>query len=282
MLNRRMLVVLIAGLSLVWASACGGDESNEGNNGGSNNGGNADAGNNGGADVQQAQLPESWEYEAEYNLRFTSFQFDQSSPGYELNTLLKSNIEKQEKPYPIVVLVHLKDVDAEAGTLAIRGGAGKKANLECDPELDGECEYQWDEDTPETYTEGVEFDTATGEFVAELDSLDFIATFEVNGEEKDTVIPITDLTLDAAFPHAYNDGGEVVVETAIIDAGLEGYLTLENAQNSGVQLTEGQDPIKLSQILGEDTMNADLSGDGNNDAWHLTGTFSAAPATVVE
>ncbi len=285
MMNCRMLVVLFAAVSLTLGTACG-DDSSEGNNSNntSNNTNNsADAGNNGGADVQQAQLPESWEYESEYHLRFTSFQFNPGTTGSDLNTLLRTNITKQEKKYPIVVLVHLKDIDTDAGTLAIRGGAGKKVDLQCDPELDGECEYQWDEDTAETYTEGVPLDTTTGEFVAELESLDFIATFELDGEEQDTVIPVTDLTLTARFPHAYEDeDGEVVVEAAIMDADLEGYLTKENADASGVQVTPGQDPIPLTDILGgEETLNADLDEDGTNDAWYLEGKFSAEPATVV-
>jgi hypothetical protein len=274
-----MLVVLLAGLFLTLGTACGDDSNSESNNDTNNTA--ADAGNNG-ADVQQAQLPDDWEYESDYYLRFTSFQFKQSSPGYGLNTLLRINIEKQEKKYPIVVLVHLKDIDPDGGTLAIRGGAGRKADLMCDPELDGDCEYMWDEDTPDTYTEGVALDTATGDFSAELPSLDFIATFESpDGEETDTVIPITDLRLDARFPHAYlDDNGEVVVEEAIHDADLLGYLTEANADASAVQLSDGQEPIPLSEILGKETMNADLDSDGTNDAWELTGTFSAQPATV--
>lgn len=279
MMNSRMLVVLLAGLFLTLGTACGDDSNSESNNDTNNTA--ADAGNNG-ADVQQAQLPDDWEYESDYYLRFTSFQFKQSSPGYGLNTLLRINIEKQEKKYPIVVLVHLKDIDPDGGTLAIRGGAGRKADLMCDPELDGDCEYMWDEDTPDTYTEGVALDTATGDFSAELPSLDFIATFESpDGEETDTVIPITDLRLDARFPHAYlDDNGEVVVEEAIHDADLLGYLTEANADASAVQLSDGQEPIPLSEILGKETMNADLDSDGTNDAWELTGTFSAQPATV--
>lgn len=278
MMNSRMLVVLLAGLFLTLGTACG-DDSSETNN--ETNNTTPDAGDNN-ADVQQAQLPESWEYDSEYELRFTSFQFKQSSPGFELNTLLRNNIEKQEKKYPIVVLVHLKDINTDDGTLAIRGGAGRKVNLECDPELDGECEYKWDEDTPEEYTEGVALDTTTGEFSADLPTLDFVATFELNGEEKDTVIPVTDLTLDARFPHAYEgEDGEVVVETAIQDADLVGYLTEEDADASGIQLADGQDPLPLSQILGKDSMNHDRDGDGTNDAWRLEGTFSAAPATIV-
>ncbi|QDG54458.1 hypothetical protein FIV42_28050 [Persicimonas caeni] len=279
MMNSRMLVVLLAGLFLTLGTACGDDSNSESNNDTNNTA--ADAGNNG-ADVQQAQLPDDWEYESDYYLRFTSFQFKQSSPGYGLNTLLRINIEKQEKKYPIVVLVHLKDIDPDGGTLAIRGGAGRKADLMCDPELDGDCEYMWDEDTPDTYTEGVALDTASGDFSAELPSLDFIATFESpDGEETDTVIPITDLRLDARFPHAYlDDNGEVVVEEAIYDADLLGYLTEANADASAVQLSDGQEPIPLSEILGKETMNADLDSDGTNDAWELTGTFSAQPATV--
>lgn len=279
MMNSRMLVVLLAGLSLTLGTACGDDSSSEPNNQANN--ANADAGNNN-ADVQEAQIPESWEYESEYNLRFTSFQFKQSSPGYGLNTLLRTNIRDQEKKYPIVVLIHLKDIDADGGTLAIRGGAGRKVDLQCDPELDGECEYKWDEDTPDTYTEGVALDTTSGEFSADLPTLDFVATFELEGQEKDTVIPVTDLTIDARFPHAYLDeSGEVVVETAIRSADLVGYLTEEDADASGIQLSDGQDPIPLSQILGKDTMNFDRDDDGTNDAWRLEGTFTAEAATVV-
>jgi hypothetical protein len=278
MTTTRTLFVLLASLCLTLGTACGDDSSQGDNNGG--------AGNNGEeVNADLVPIPEDWEYDSEYELRFTEFKLERDTPGFELNAILDTNISDQGKKYPIVVLVHLKDIDPEAGTLAIRGGAGKKADLSClpGPEYDGVCEYKWDEQTPESFTGGVPFDAETGEFKAELDSLDFVATFELDGQEKNTIIKVTDLTLDARFPHAYeNDNGEVEVETAIKNASLIGLLTEENADASGVQLSAGKEPKLLSELLGKETMNYDRDGDDTMDAWQLKGRFSAEQAVVVE
>jgi hypothetical protein len=278
MMNTRTLVVLLASLFVALGTACGGDSS-EDNNTGSNNG--ADAGNNGGADVEEAVVPEDWTYESEYDLRFTAFRFNEGTPGAELNTLLRTRIRKQELEYPIVVLVSLKDIDTEAGSLSFRGGSGGKVELICDPELDGVCEYKWNENTSEEYTEGVPFDAETGSFSAELDSFDFVATFDADTR---ATIPITDLTFDAELlPFAYEDeNGEVVVETAIEGGTLIGIVTEEDADGSMIKLPTSPDPKPLSDLLGKSTMNFDRDDDGTMDAWELEAQFWANEAIIVE
>ncbi len=225
-----------------------------------------------------APLPSGWQYKSEYQLRVNQFQFDHGSPAFGLNTLLKTNLEDQSKKYPVVVLIDLKNIDTDAGTLSIRGGAGVKANLDCDPSTDGPCDYKWDPATPQDYTEGSKLDSATGHLDAKLDSLLFIASFEVHGEVQKAEIPITNLTLT----------GDLVPEEAgsdtvmLANGHLEGTLTKEAADSSQIQLVPGQDPVKLSRLLGEASMNIDRDCDGTPDAWHLTATLEAHEASVVQ
>src|SRR5690554_1849654 len=92
------------------------------------------------------ELPQDWTFESEYSLRFTKFALDPGAPLNGLNNLLDKNIKNQDDRYPIVVLLAVSDVDSDAGSLALRGGAGIKDDLDCLPSLGDNCAYKWDED----------------------------------------------------------------------------------------------------------------------------------------
>jgi hypothetical protein len=279
----RSLFVFIAVLFIGLGVACGEDSDADADDNNSNNNSTADTGNNG-PDVDPGEVPDDWEYGSEYHLRFTSFELDRESPGYNLNGLLKTNIDRQYEKYPIVVLIHLRDIDTAAGELSLRGGAGLKADLQCDAELDGYCEYQWDPDSPASYYDGTPFDADTGEIAGAIEHLDFIATFELDDGVNKAVIPVQEIEFDATvFPYTTVDhNGDAVVEVGIDDARLTGYVTEEDADNSEIQIQQGGDPIKLSSVLDKDDMNHDVDGDGTDDAWMLEGTFSARQTVVVD
>ncbi len=280
--QRRIFLALFAAALLVFGSACGGDADETNNAATANNA--SDAGNNGESDVEEADVPQDFEYESEYDLRVTEFYFKAGTPGSDLNNLLRTNLEDQYEKYPVVVLMHFKDIDPEAGTFSLRGGAGLKADLDCDPEVvtGGECEYKWDPQSPETYTEDAPFDSATGELTGSLPTLDFIATFELDDGVEKAVIPIKDIELDGALlPFSYtNADDEVVTEVQMEEAQLSGHITQEDAENTAIEIQGSV--VTLDALLDTGEMNLDLDEDGTNDAWALEGVFTANETIVVE
>jgi hypothetical protein len=277
--SRRFLALFAAGTLLFGTAACSDTPEEQSHNNLS------DAGDDNDATGGEVAVPDDWTYESEYSLRFTSIVLDEESPQSNLlNAVLETNIDDQNQKYPVVVLLHLKNIDPDANTFDLRGGAGLKANLECLPELDGPCDYKWDPSSSPDYTVGATFDEETGELTAELASLGFVATFESGGELLKSVIPLTDLTLDGSLVRSAHENaeGEVVVEVSMTDAQLDGFVTGTAAKDAEIQLSPGAPPIILYDLLGEENMNADLDGDGTNDAWHLSGVFSAIEATIVE
>ncbi|MFP4599339.1 MAG: hypothetical protein ACLFVJ_13860 [Persicimonas sp.] len=280
--HRRIFWALFAAALLVLGSACGGDEDATNNATAANNG--SDAGNNSEPDVEESDVPQDFEYESEYDLRITEFSFEAETPGSDLNSLLRTSLEDQHEKYPVVVLMHFKDIDTEAGTFSLRGGAGLKADLDCDPEevTGGECEYEWDPQSPDTYTEEAPFDSETGELTGSLPTLDFIATFEVEDDVEKAVIPIKDIELDGALlPFSYtNADDEVVTEVRMEEAELTGHITQEDAEDTGVDINGTV--VTLDALLDTGEMNLDLDEDGTNDAWALEGKFTANETIVVE
>lgn len=235
--------------------------------------------------AEEVALPEDWSFESSYKFRYTKFVLDDDAPGAGMvNPLIEDNIEDQGKKYPVVILMEFKDIDPDTKTLSLRGGAGEKVDLECLPELDGECDYKWDELGIPEYTEGSDFDPATRELNAEMSSLEFITTFP-DGDDGviKSSIPIIDLKLiGEVTPRAYKDeNGEVKVAVEINDATLQGYISGEDALDSDIVVNESV-KISLYKLLRERDMNVDLSGDGNNDSWYLTGKISAIEANIVE
>lgn len=277
--SSKLFVFLVAGMLLLGGVGCS-DSSNDDNQNPPATGPDA-----GGNDTTSPgiEIPADWEYPSEYSFRFTDFQLDNNSPGSFLNSLLDENIHDQGKKYPIVVLVHFKNIDPANKTLDLRGGAGEKVDLECLPEFDGECEYKWDPKSSPDYTVGSTFDPETGDLNASLDALDFITTFESGSELLKSKIPITNLKLIGKLtPVAYKDAaGNVQVELTIQDAALQGYITEADAKDARVILRPGDPGAILYDVLLVNPLNADLDNDGTKDAWYLTGTFSAKQTTIV-
>lgn len=266
--------LLAAGMLFLGASACSDDSDSNDN---TNNQAQPDVTESNDTDEPATELPEGWSFESDYSLRFTKFALDPDAPLNGLNSLLDKNIKNQDDRYPIVVLLGLSDIDADNGSLALRGGAGIKADLDCLPSLGDDCSYKWDPDDEGEVVEGATFDASTGEMTAGLPALDFIVTFETGGSTLKSAIPISDLTLTGAL-RPVGDGGEVSIENGV----LKGYITKEAADVAEIQLTTGSDPILLSQLLKTTPLTSDLDEDGTLDAWYLTGTFIAEEASIVD
>lgn len=272
------LALLAAGMLFFGSAACSDDA--ESSNNDTNNTAEQDA--TGTPDTDEdldSTLPEDWSFESEYSLRFTKFALDPGAPLNQLNGIINTNIEEQEEHYPIVVLLKFRNLDESTNTLDLRGGAGLKADIEClpGPEFDGVCDYKWDPDGSDKYTIGSAIDSDTGELNADLDSLDFIVSFELDGDVLKSAIPITDLTLTGSLrPTGEADGVEIP------NGVLEGYITEEAAESAEIQLSSGAPAILLSELLANTDKTTDLSGDGTKDAWKLTGTFIAIEATIIE
>jgi len=237
----------------------------------------ADAG-NGGTDTgeDEPELPQDFTYSDEYKMRFTDFALDDDSPGSSANSILQDYLD-QSREYPIIVLLHLDNVDPEAGTVDLRGGAGLKVDTKCNPETTV-CDYQWDPMSPEDYYQ-VELESETGELEGGLEVLDFVGTnsnAKEDSEHRKFVLPIRDIYFSDA--HLAPDGDQVAVEGGHV----EGYVTREDAENARVVLTEGSDGTKVSSLLGEDEMNYDADGDGDVDSWCLSATFSAKETAIVQ
>lgn len=272
----RRLFPLLLVFSLASLGACGGEEGkeNQGANGEENqNGGNGEL-------ISQCDPREedSWsitipddgdtqDFQADYDMRMDEFTFISSSPGAMLNGILGANIENQAQNYPVVILLEFRDIDLEAGTFKVRGGAGLKAGNDGD--------YRWDDDydLPE-FAEGEIHES--GALYAELPNLNFVATVEGDTDIYKSVIPIRDLELDARL-QVSEDGKEPV----ITDGNLRGLVIGEEAEHVTVEIGPGLSAT-LSQALQVKTMNFDNDCDGEADSWQMTATFSAAEVSLVE
>jgi hypothetical protein len=273
----------LAACSLLVATGAGlgcGGGNNGGNDAGGNGSGSADAGSSnagGGAacspDAGTCQLPSDFSFESQYEMRFTKFQFTEDSPGSSLVNPLIEQFLEQKREYPVVVLMHLRKLDAEAGTVEIRGGAGLKVDKGCKPsDQEGGCEYEWEDDASSTYYD-IQLDGETGRLQGGLDELDFVATVkQEGGGTRKFTIPIKGLELKQTYLQPDGEGG-----VAISGGRLSGYVTKEDAENT----TAPQVEIKLSKVFENDTgPNFDSNGDGTKDAWKLSATFSAGEAQI--
>ena len=135
MLNSRAFLLLVLAATLCLGGIGCSDSSEDSPNHNQPDATNTDTDNGG-----LQPLPEGWTFESEYSLRFTQFSLDEGSPGAELNDVIQPNIDDQAKAYPVVVLMHFKEIDPVSKTLDLRGGAGIKADIDCLPEKDGPCE----------------------------------------------------------------------------------------------------------------------------------------------
>lgn len=260
-------------LCLAFASVgCGGDDGAEAtagaNNGASNDAGSTDGPGEGGGDVDNTGVA----YAERYQQRFTSLRFDQGTAAAGLNGILKSNFD-QSLEYPIIVLLDLQGIDAEAGTLKVRGGSGLKGSAE--------GEYTWHPDAAETLYDGT-LEAESGALHFEVDRFEFIATFVLEDDVREVVLPIQDLSFDGNVK--LNEDGS---EAEIVGGRLAGYLTKEDGDETGVVLVPGSEPVYLTELFGADRLNYDTSTGmiveaGQGDAWFLTASFETTPTTIVD
>jgi hypothetical protein len=208
-------------------------------------------------------------YATRYQLRFETllFSFPQTLKG--LNGVLGKNFD-QSTMFPVIILVEIKDVKTDAGTMKLRGGAGIKgasAGI-----------YQWDPDNGEMYFDGA-IDPATGKVTGTIEKFKFVATFE--SEEPSmplrSTIPINRLDFEGYLEDAPEGGGKAVIKIGK----LNGNITLEQARATDITILAGNPPVKLSVLLKEERMDLDLDGDGTKDAWNIRdATFTAVPVTI--
>ncbi|RDV39533.1 hypothetical protein DV096_02870 [Bradymonadaceae bacterium TMQ3] len=254
MSNAWMVWLVSAGL--LATAACGGESNEE-----------VDAGVETGDDTG-GDYAEEPDFAAQYDMRFNAFAFERGTPGFSLNSPLEYFLD-QDLDYPVVVLVELREIDTEAGTLQVRGGAGLKTSTA--------GEYVWDEEVEEPEAAAGTI-AANGDFEATLPLLSFVATVESGGDINKTVIPIRDLAIDAKIQ------ADAAGESPVINDGmLSGFVLLSEIEGVGLTIVPGQEPLALTQLFGgPESVNYDYDEDGENDAWQLSATFSAQQTVIVE
>lgn len=202
-----------------------------------------------------------------YDLLFSHFAFKEDSPGASLNDIIAEYLD-QSQDYPIIVLVELTDIDTDAQEMTIRGGAGLHA--------EGDGEYRWDDELEEPDSTAGTFE-ADGSFEATLPVFEFVASIETEEEVLKTIITIRDLEVDATL-RAAEDGSSPCVD----DGELDGVILKEDVEDVKIRINPDADGIPLPQVLGEDNMNYDYSGDGEDDAWDMEAVFQAEQTVIVD
>ncbi len=271
---KRLISVLLI-LALCVFAACGDDssESDDSNQSNTNNTNNANNDNNDNNDNNGSEFDNTGiEYQSSYQLRFDSLVFDSDTAGRPVNGILEQNFD-QSLDFPVVVLVDLRNIDTEGGSLELRGGSGLKT------ETDGE--YSWDPEGAEDYFNG-SLTAATGAFVGELGRLDFVATLQTETDVQKVVIPIRELEFEGNLVLA-GDGST----GSIPNGRLAGYLTKEDGDNTEVRITPTSNPVTVTDLFGADKLNYDSTAgeivtEGEGDAWYLTADFSAVPTIIIE
>ena len=262
----KVWLTVVAMLSLIFV-ACGEDNGEGEDNQQQNQTNNQNNDQNNDETLELCNDGEDPEFESEYALRFNEFEFLDGSPGHELNELIKSFLD-QSRDYPIIVLLELMELDAQAGDVRVRGGAGLHAETE--------GEYVWDDEVEEPDETDASIDEE-GRLQAELGLLNFVATVQTEDDTLKTVIPIRDIELEATI-RADEDGSNPCID----DGELQGYVVQEEVEDVRIALQEGASGTRLELVLGEENINADYSGDGEDDAWWMEAEFSAEETVIVE
>lgn len=267
MKGSALSLVLICALAVMGAWGCSGDSNNANENNTNNtNNTNADMGaNNAQEDMNTSSNNSPSQWESNYQLIFRDMIFNQGSPGSgTLNNVLRKSF-RMDQEYPTIILVDIKDVDAEAGTTKVKGGAGEITAV------DGE--YKWDAETPDVYYDGT-LNKDTGVVTGTFADFKFIATIPTEGEPLRVILPIQDLSFSAKLTTAASGGG------VVIEGGeMTGYLT--KAQGDTIEIFINGMTLTLTSLLKESTLNLDTDGDDVNDAWKLEATFKAESAKIV-
>lgn len=259
-LQPLLVTLMIAALSL---TACSGDDNNASNNTTNNT-------NNKTPDMDTTQdmpatnnAPATWE--ARYQVLFLDMIFKPGSPGSgALNTVLRKSFNMNTQEFPTIILVDLNEIDADAGTTRIKGGAGATTAT------DGE--FKWDAETPDEYYDGT-IKKDDGEITGTFPDFKFIATIPTEGDPLRVILPIQDLSFKANL--TTTTGG-----VKIDNGELTGYLT--KTQGDEITIFLNGMTLTLTSLLKESALNLDTDGDNVNDAWKLEATFKAGPAKIIE
>lgn len=275
-MTARWMMVAIATFGLA-LTACGDDSesSNNANNTTSNNTTNnanntANNNTNGGTNNTSGVDNSGKTWGTSYAVRFDSMTFDQGTAAAGLNQILASNFD-QSLDFPVVVLVHLNEIDTAGGTAKIRGGSGLKT--------DTDGEYIWDPDGEERYDNG-SLVADSGRFEGVLETLNFVATLVTETETQKVVIPIQKLEFQANIALSDN------AATASIGNGrMAGYLTKTDGENTSVTIVPGGAPISIAKLFKDANLNYDSTTNqivekGTGDSWWLTASFTAVPTVI--
>ena len=204
--------------------------------------------------------PTQWA--SDYKLIFLDMSFKPGTPGAgTLNTVLRKSFRMDEE-YPTIILVDIKDIDPEAGTTRVKGGAGQVTAK------DGE--FSWDPETPDVYYDGT-LAKDTGVVTGTFKQFQFIATIPTEGEPLRVTLPIQDLAFTATLFQSSSG-------VSITGGELTGFLT--KAQGDTIEIFLNGMTLSLTALLRETTLNLDTDNDGTPDAWRLEATFKAGPAVI--
>lgn len=254
------VTLMLAALSL---TACSGDSNNASNNTTNNANNQADMGMMQDMPAPTNNAPGTWE--EQYQIIFLDMNFKPGSPGSGvLNTVLRKSFNMATQEYPTIILVDLKEIDADAGTTRIKGGAGTTTAA------DGE--FKWDAETPDVYYDGT-IKKDDGEITGTFSDFKFIATIPTESDPLRVILPIQDLSFKGNLTVA--EGG-----VKIDNGDMTGYLTKE--QGDEITIFLNGMTLTLTSLLKESTLNLDTDGDNVNDAWKLEATFKAGPAKIVQ
>ena len=209
------------------------------------------------------------EYAKRYEMRFHSLVFTpetlptKSAIVRVLNSALAMNFN-QSLETPIVVLLDVKDIDLEAGSMELRSGAGEKTV--------NEEEYTWHPETPKGYVEGT-LDVSTSRISGVIPEFVFIATLGSGADAMGLPLRINALQFDAKLLDAETQG-----EAMIMKGEAQGYITEANGEAAMIEL--GGDVTSVAALFGKDALDYDSDGDGEMDSWALYATFNAKPTSI--
>jgi hypothetical protein len=272
-MTSRFALAALTAMGLAFAG-CGDDSTENTNNTNNTNNSTNNANNTNNASNNStnndANVNEGKTWATEYALRFDTMTFDQGTAAFGLNQILATNFN-QDLDFPVVVLVHLNEIDTAAGTAKIRGGSGLKTTTA--------GEYIWDPDGVERYDDGT-LVGASGEFQGVLGTLDFVATLVTETDTQKVVIPIQQLEFNANIVLS-----EDASTASIANGRMAGYLTKEDGLATEISLVPGGQAISIAQLFKDENLNYDsATGEivekGTGDSWWLTASFTAVPTVI--
>ncbi len=196
-------------------------------------------------------------------------------PESKLNPLILQNLDQEGLEFPIIILLDFMNIDLDAETMLLRGGAGLKT--------DTAGEYVWDPDGNEKTDRGEGSITkADLKFNATIELFEFIATSKFETEIVKNTIPIQELEIDGTLETDASG-----VPKSIEDASISGFISKKDGDETFLTLTPGTKGIPLTMVFQAQNLNYVIAtktvvdaGDPEADGWYLTGKISAQNTTV--